>query len=407
MTGCTDLRADGEDERESENEVKPVKPIRSGESAYAPSRTVSEGTPCERFDPWVEINTRRLRWNLAQVRGMVGDMPIMAVVKCNAYGHGTVGVAKTLQDEGIEHFATVKVQEAIALREHGIRGTILNFGPCSPADAEEILEYDITQSVFSNTVEGLARTAQQMGKTAKVHVKVDTGLSRVGVPHGHAQAYLKKLAALPGIAVEGIFTTLTKHDDFDLVQLERFNQVCESAAAEGISVGARHVASTNELLIPQAMAFDMVRPGSCLYGMAPHPTMELKPIMELKTRVILVKTVGPGDSIFYGRHHMVDKERRLATLPLGYADGYPFQSVDKAEALIRGRRWPLIVYMSGNHAIVDITGSEDIDVGDEVVLIGAQGEERIMLEDVAAWVQSSVYKVATSLSPFVPRVFLE
>ena len=135
--------------------------------------------------------------------------------------------------------------------------------------------------------------------------------------------------------------------------------------------------------------------------------MELKPVMSLKTRVILVKTVMPGDTISYHRRLTIDSPRRLAILPLGYADGYPFQAVNKAEVLIRGHRWPIIVYMTANHATVDITGAEDIQVGDEVVVMGTQGDETITLREVAAWAESSVYKVATGMSPFIPRIFIE
>jgi alanine racemase len=379
----------------------------SGESAYLPSLVVPEGTSCDRYDPWLEINTRHLRWNLVQVRNLVGDTPIMAVVKCNAYGHGTVGIAHILELQGIRQFAVVKIQEAIVLREHGIQGVILNFGPFSPLEAEQIIQHDITQSVFSDTVETLAETAKRLGKPAKVHIKVDTGLSRVGVPYQHAVAYIEKLTSLPDIVIDGVFTTLTQVDDFDPIQLARLNAVCDEAARKGLPVGIMHAASTDAVVKRPAANLDLVRPGNCFYGFEPHPSLDLKPVMSLKTRVILVKTVVPGDTISYHRRLTVEKKRRLAILPLGYADGYPFQVVNRAEVLIRGRRWPVIVYMSANHTTVDITGSEDIQIGDEVVVVGTQAQETISLQEVAAWAESSAYKVATGMSPFLPRIFLE
>ena len=378
----------------------------SGESAYLPALTVPEGTPCDRYDPWLEINTRHLRWNAAQIQHNVGDTPIMAVVKCNAYGHGTVGIASLLAAQGIQQFAVGKVQEALMLRKHGIQGTILNFGPCAPCDAEPLVQHDITQSVFSETVEILAAVAKQLGKPARVHVKVDTGLSRVGVPYQQAVTYIKQLATMPGIVIDGIFTALTEDDDFNSIQIKRLNRICDEAARQGISVGVRHAASTNAVVKRAAVSLDLVRLGNCFYGFEPHPPMNLKPVMSLKTRVILVKTVLPGDTLAYNRQVTVDTPRQLAILPLGSADGYPFQAVNKAEVLIRGRRWPLIVYMYSNHTMVDITGAEDIQIGDEVVMIGTQGEETVTFQEVAGWADSNVYTVATGMSPFLPRFFL-
>ena len=387
--------------------VAPGASMSSGDSAALPRLGRPEGTPYEQVDPWLEINIPHLKWNVAQVQKHVGATPIMAVVKCNAYGHGAVGIAKILETQGIQQFAVVKVQEAVLLRKQGIQGTILNFGPFSASEADQLVRYDITQSVYSDTVDTLASAAKWLGKPAKVHVKVDTGLSRVGVPYPSAVAYLERLAAVPDIVIDGIFTTLTGEDDFDPIQLERLNKVCDDAAHKEISVGVRHAASTDAVVTRSSAFLDLVRPGNCFYGFEPLPPMKLKPVLSLKTRVILVKDVVPGDTISYHRRLTVDTPRRLAILPLGYADGYPFQVVNKAEVLIRGRRWPVIVYMSGNHTTVDITGAEDIQIGDEVVVIGTQGDETISLQEVATWAESSVYKVATGMSPFLPRFFLE
>jgi len=386
---------------------KSFPPTGFADSAYLPSAVVSEGTMCEQYDPWLEINTKNLEWNISEFQKIVGDTPIMAVVKCNAYGHGTVGVAKTLEKQGVRQFAVVKVQEAIALRESGIGGTILNFGPFSPFEAEQIISYNISQSVFSETVDTLEEAARKLGKPAKVHVKVDTGLSRVGIPYKHALSYIQKIAPMPDIIIEGVFTTLTQEDDFDLVQIERLKKVCDAAEKVGISVGVRHAASSDAVTKYSDSYLDMVRPGNCFYGFEPQLNMNLKPVMSLKTRVIMVKKVSPGDTVSYHRRLKVEEEKLLAILPLGYADGYPFQAINKAEVLIRGRRWPLIVYMSANHATVDITGSEGIRVGDEVVLFGAQAGETVSIAEVAEWAKSSVYKVATGMSPFLPRIFLE
>ncbi len=375
-------------------------------SAYLPSAVVPEGTYCEFVDPWLEINTKNLAWNVSQTRKRVGHKPIMAVVKCNAYGHGTVGIAQVLEQHGIRQFATVKVQEAVALRENGITGPILNFGPISVLEAEQIVQYNISQSVFSEAVDVLAEAAHRLNKKVKVQLKVDTGLSRVGVPYQQALPFIEKIALLPNIVLEGIFTTLTEEEDFDKVQIERLLQVCAEAKMKGLEVGIRHAASSSAVANFSASFLDLVRPGNCFYGFEPLPNLDTKPVMSLKTRVLLIKKVYPGDTISYHRQHTIEKESLLAILPIGYADGYPYQAVNKAAVLIRGQRWPLVVYMSANHATVDITGSKGIKVGDEVVLFGTQEGKTISLKEVAAWGNSSVYKVATGMSPFLPRIFL-
>jgi alanine racemase len=295
------------------NNTTPQKPsvthgasMGSGDPAPLPRLGGPEGPPCDQVDPWLEIKIPHLKWNVAQVQKHVGETPIMAVVKCNAYGHGAVGIAKILEAQGIQQFAVVKVQEAVLLREQGIQGILLNFGPFSASEAEQLVRHDITQSVYSETVDTLAAAAKRLGTSAKVHVKVDTGLSRVGVPYPSAVAYLERLAAMPNLVMDGIFTTLAGEDDFDPIQLERLHQVCDDAAAKGISVGVRHAASTDAVVTRASAFLDLVRPGNCFYGFEPLPPMELKPVLSLKTRVILVKTVVPGDTISYHRRLTID-----------------------------------------------------------------------------------------------------
>ena len=382
-------------------------PLRSAETAYAPSAFVAVGASIDQYDPWLEIDTNNLAWNLAQVRAKIGDTAIMAVVKCNAYGHGTLGIAKVLAGHGVQHYGVVKVQEALALRQHGIQGMVLNFGPFSASEAESLVVHDISQSVFSESIEMLSQAAIKHNTVAKVHIKVDTGLSRVGIPYTQALDYIEKVASLPNIRIEGIFTTLAEAGEFDLVQIERLKQVCNAAERKRIGLGIKHAGSSNAVIHYPAAYLDMLRPGNILYGFDPQPGMHLKPVMSLKTRVIMVKTIHPGDSIAYHRRYTADKDMLLATLPLGYADGYPFQAVNRGQVLIHGQRWPLIVYMSANHVTVDITGSDGIGVGDEVVVFGTQGAETISIAELAEWAESSVYKIATGMSPFLPRVFVE
>lgn len=358
----------------------------------------------EHFDPWLELNIKNLAWNVSQVRKRIENRPIMAVVKCNGYGHGVVEIAKAFEEQQINHFAVVKVPEAVVLRENNLKGTILNFGPFSKYEAEQIVKYDITQSIFSETVEILAAAARKMNRHARVHIKVDSGLARVGVPHDEALPFIKKVAAMPFIAIDGIFTTFTQDPEFDKIQLERFKEVCYAAQKEGISVGLKHAASTTAVANFPPAFLDMVRPGNCLYGLEPLPNLDVKPVMSLKTRILYIKSMRAGETVSYNRQYKVEKDMLLATLPVGYSDGYPYRAVNKGDVIINGKRWPLVAYMSANHVTVDISGSQGIKIGDEVTMFGSQQDESISIGELAKLGDSSVYKVVIGMDPLLPRI---
>ena len=361
----------------------------------------------ERFDPWIEINLKHLAWNLSQVRRRVSNRPVMVVIKANAYGHGLVGVARFLETQNVRHFAVGKVQEAVSLRENGITSTILNFGPFSQEEAVELVRIEVSQSVYTDAVDMLKLAARRLNKRAKVHIKVDTGLGRVGVPYYEAGAFIERVASIPEVLIEGIFTTFTEDPEFDRLQLQRFLQVCDAAVQKGIALGLRHAASSAAVATFPESFLDMVRPGDAIYGLEPLPNLDLRPVMSLKTRVIYVKRLRPGDAVSYHRRFTAARETLVATLPLGYSDGYPPQAVDQGEVLIQGRRWHLIAAVTANHSTVDVTGAERLKIGDEVVLFGRQGNEELKIGEVADWAGSSVYKVAIGMQPSLSRVNLE
>jgi alanine racemase len=369
------------------------------------SKTPTEG-PDDLFDPWLEIESSHVAWNVAQVRKRVENRPILAVIKCNAYGHGIVEFARLLEKQGIRNFAVVKVQEALALREGGIRGMILNFGPFSRKDAERLVQHDISQSVFSDAVDMLAEVARKSGRRAKVHIKVDTGLARVGIPHHRVVPFVEKIASLPELLIEGLFTTLTEELDFDPIQIERLIQVHDAAESKGISTGIKHAASSAAVANFPGAFLDAVRPGNCLYGLEPLPNLDLKPAMSLKTRVLYVKKMKAGETLSYHRQYKLPTDATIATLPLGYSDGYPYRAVNKGDVLIRGRRLPLIGYMSANHSTVDITGAGDVQIGDEVVLYGRQQGSEITIAELSKWGDSSVYKVVIGMNTLLPRIYV-
>lgn len=388
-----------------------VAPLSLAPLINSPGVTTPSFAPSELTDPWLEIDLNNIVWNLSQIRKIVHPYSIMAVIKANAYGHGLVEVAKFLKQQNIRFLAVGKVQEALQIRENGIRIPILNFGPFSNQDAEQLVRFNISQSVYTDNVISLTDAARKLNQKAKVHIKVDTGLGRVGVPYYQAISLIEKVATMSDIFIEGIFTTFTEDEDFDKIQLERFLQVCDAAKKRRISVGLRHAASSAALLsFPQAH-LDMVRPGITIYGHYPSDNeyrarkIDLKPAMTLKTRVMYVKTLRPGDSVSYHRKFTAQNETQVATLPIGYSDGYPYQIADKGKVIIQGRRYPIIAAVTANHITVNITGSNGINMGDEAVLIGKQGDSQITAEEVADWVGTSVYKIVIGMNPLLPRIY--
>ena len=363
----------------------------------------------DQIDPWIELDMDALASNVRAVRGRIGDLPIMAVVKCNAYGHGDVEIATALQrDSDVRHFMVVKTREATTLRQRGIEGMILNVGPFARHEIPELLEHDISQSVYSDAVEVLSEEARTLDKTAKVHVCIDTGMGRVGVPHGEALAFIEKVAALENIEIEGTFTAMTEDDDYNPIQIERIEEICAAAQSQGIETGVRHAASTAEVDRYPYAWLDMVRPGNCLVGLEPERqhNMSIRPVMSFKTRVVYVKTLQAGDALSYHRTYKINKETRIATLPCGYSDGYPPVVTNMADVLIRGQRHRVIAPITANHMMVDVTRSPDIAIGDEVVLWGRQGDETITeveLEELAPRA-TNAYRMATRTRTYLPRI---
>lgn len=363
----------------------------------------------DQIDPWIELDMDALASNVGEVRRRIGDRPIMAVVKCNAYGHGDVEIATALQrDSDVRHFMVVKTREATTLRRSGIEGMILNVGPFARREIPELLDHDISQSVYSDAVDVLSEEARKLDKTAKVHVCIDTGMGRVGVPHGEALAFIVNVAALANIEIEGTFTAMTEDDDYNPIQIERIEGICAAAESQGIATGVRHAASTAEVDRYPYAWLDMVRPGNCLVGLEPERqnNMAIRPVMSFKTRVVYVKTLQAGDALSYHRTYKINEETRIATLPCGYSDGYPPVVTNMADVLIRGRRHRVVAPITANHMMVDVTSSPDVAIGDEVVLWGQQGGERITkveLEELAPRV-TNAYRMTTRTRTYLPRI---
>ncbi len=363
-------------------------------------------------DPWIEVDLGAVEFNVGQVRKKTGGRPILAVLKCNAYGHGLIEVARLLDRIPVEGLVVGKLSEAVALKDAGIRLPVLNLGPFSAEDAETIVRRGISQTVYTDAVLALDGWAARLNRRASVHIKIDTGLGRVGVPHEAALAYVRRVARLDHVRVDGVFQSFTEDEETDLVQLRRFMEVTSAAQREGLSIGLRHAASSTAIFrYGQEFFLDAVRPGIALYGHYPTADehrlkrLELKPALSLKTRAAYVKTLKPGDSVSYFRKFTAEKPERVLTAALGYSDGVPQNLAGRASALVRGVPLPFIADVTASHSYLLASGRQDVATGDEIVIIGRQGSVEMTLWDLAQAVGGSDYKILIGLSPSLRRTF--
>ncbi|MFC1554919.1 alanine racemase [candidate division KSB1 bacterium] len=377
-----------------------------GSQEGSPIRTVSSS-----YDPWLEIDLNNIKWNIDLIRNRVNGRPIMAVIKANAYGHGLAEVGKYLEKISIDAIAVGKLSEGIELRNAGVKCPILNLGPFSDKDAEHIVRNDISQSVYSDNVLALDSIAGKINKQAKVHINIDTGMGRVGAPFYNAFSFVTDVSNLANVKIEGVFTALTEETEFDVVQLQRLTALCEELKNRGIDPGLRHAASSAGILGFDGSYLDMVRPGICIYGHFPSDKeydlkkIDLKPALSLKTRVSYVKTLRPGDAISYHQKFVAEKEEKVITASLGYSDGFPYNVLGKTEALVNGKKFPVFADITANHFYVNVTGEENVSAGDEIVLIGSQGDEYVGAQELAIAADTSVYKITIWMNPLLPRIY--
>ena len=367
---------------------------------------------------WADIDLDAIRHNVEHLRRAVAPSGLWAVVKANGYGHGAVDVARAALAGGADGLCVALVQEGLDLRERGIAAPILLLSEQPLAAASDIVRHDLTATVYTTEyVDALAAAAHDAGRVdVAVHVKVDTGMQRVGVDAAGTVALVGHLAERgPTLRVEGIFTHLAVADDpndpFTTTQLERFDSVLEGLGDAAPPIV--HVANSAAALTSAAARRSFVRAGIAIYGISPgegvdHLCTALRPAMSLRARVSFVKTVRAGSRISYGLRHRFDRDTTVATVPIGYADGVPRRlSAVGGEVLVGGRRCPIVGVVTMDQLMVDCGPQARVARGDEVVLIGSQegpgGEERIRAEDWADALDTIGYEVVCGVGPRVPR----
>ncbi|MBI5379443.1 MAG: alanine racemase [Nitrospirae bacterium] len=365
-----------------------------------------------------EIDLSALSANLRLIRKRIGPgREILAVVKADAYGHGAGAVSKQLMEEGVERLGVATVEEGAELREAGITVPTLLLGGLFPEDLEGAVAYDLTPVVYhSEILEPLSRVARHTGKRVPVHVKVDTGMGRVGVPAEQAVPFIRQVVATEGIVLEGLMTHFADADladkSFASRQLALFESLIRDLRGSGIAVPCCHVANSAAVLDFPPAFFNCVRPGLLLYGCLPFPRRdvgadpEVRGVLRLNTRVLYVKEVPTGTPISYGRTFITRRPSRIATLPIGYADGYSRALSNRGEVLIRGKRVPVVGRVCMDLTMVDVTDAPEAGAGDEAVLIGRQGEARITAEEVAERAGTIPYEILCGIGRRVRRVYV-
>ena len=361
-----------------------------------------------------EIDLKALAYNLNGVRRKIGRrVAVMGVVKANAYGHGILEVARFLEREKIDYFGVANPEEGVVLREAGMIAPIHVFTLPSKLQASLFGSYDLEPTVCSQHEAALLNTqAQRAGKTIPVHLKIDTGMNRIGAEPKELKKLLRALAKLRRLEIKGVYTHFATADardkSFSKLQLAEFHRALEVLHKEGVSAEFIHCAGSAGILDLPESYFSMVRPGIMLYGYYPSrettESVPLKPVLSLKSRVSLVKWIEPGESVSYGRRYVAKRKTKIATLPLGYADGYMRSLTGRSTVLIGNRRFPTAGTICMDQVMVDV-GSADVRVGDEAVLIGRQHRERITAWDLAATFGTIPYEICTNISSRVPRIY--
>jgi alanine racemase len=372
------------------------------------------GVARTRYRPtWAEVDLGAIEYNYRQVRKFVGrDVKIMAVVKANAYGHGTVEVSAVLEKLGVDYLGVATTDEAVRLRDHGIKSPILILGSVLPGEAKVAVEKDITLTLCSYELLEALKNETRNGLRAKVHVKVDTGMGRIGIWHENAAAFIRDVIKEKGISLEGVYTHFSsagRDDFFTNYQIESFEKVVAGLAKDWINIPLKHAANSIATVDFKRAHLNLVRPGLIIYGLYPKHTfpkfIKLKPALSLKTRIVYIKEAPPGRSVSYGRTYITQRQTRIATLPIGYADGYSRNLSNKAAVIVGGRLAPIVGKVTMDQTMIDVGHIKGVRTGDEVVLIGRQGREEIRAEKLARIAGTIAYDVICSISNRVPRIY--
>lgn len=368
--------------------------------------------------PWAEINIEGLNHNLMEIRRIISSrVRLMAVVKANAYGHGMIEIAKQAVKSGADMLGIARLEEGIKLREAGLERPILIFGFTPQAQALRLVEYDLTQTVFSlKSAEALSETALACGKKIRVHLKIDTGMGRLGFWSEKISRVVDQVIAtanLPDLEIEGIYTHFASADWLDKSYVQRqydlFFDILNRLRLKGFQVPLRHAANSAAIIDIPETHLDMVRAGIMIYGLYPSGEVKkervnLKPVMTLKTRVVHVKRVPAGFKVSYGSTYETTETTLIATVAIGYSDGLNRLLSSRGNMLLHGRKVPIAGRVCMDMTMLDAGNIPNLQVGDEVVVFGEQGDEAITVDEIAKITNTINYEVVTGISGNIPKI---
>jgi alanine racemase len=367
------------------------------------------------YPTWAEIDISALKSNVRKTREIVGrEIKILLTIKADAYGHGSRFVARAAVAAGVDALGVATLHEGIELRNADVRVPIVILSPSLKSEIHEILEHGLIPTVSDMAfAEALSSTAEHFSHPAKIHVEVDTGMTRGGVNAEDAFEFLKAVTALPSIEVEGVYThfpvTYSEDREFTVGQVRAFTGLLDRLSAEGVTFPLVHTANSAAIVEYGESHLNMVRPGGMIYGMFARKGVDgrgIRPVMSLKSRVVNVKVARAGSTVSYGRTHKLHKDTRVASVAVGYGHGLSRALSDRGSFLVRGERLPIIGRVTMDVTLIDAS-SVNVEVGDEVVIFGKQAESEISVYEVARACRTIPYEVTCSIGKRVPRVYIE
>ena len=368
---------------------------------------------------WAEINLSNLDYNIKQIKEKIGDREMIGVIKADAYGHGAIQVAQVLRENGVTTFAIATLQEAIALRESGAKEEIIMLGLTPDLYADTVVDYDITPVVCSSdNARAISDAAVQKGKVVSGLIAVDTGMGRIGYladDLNFAAEDIKKIAALPAFRIKGMFSHMATADAYDKTyshqQEEKYLRFYEAMKAAGITFPFRTFANSASIMELPSVYFDACRPGIILYGCYPSDEVDknqlsIKPVMSVKANIVHLKEVPSGFSVSYGRRFISTRPSKIATVALGYADGYPRPYSQYAKVIVNGQLAPIAGNICMDQCMIDVTDVPDVKVGDEVILMGSDGKNTILADDIAKATGTINYEICCAFGQRLPKIYV-
>ena len=367
---------------------------------------------------WAEIDLDALAYNVRNIKKLIGDKEMIAVVKADAYGHGAIDIVETLQENGVSRLAVAVITEAIELRKSGVNIPIMILGYTPTDYGEELIKYDIEQTVYDlEYAKRLSEVANKLNKKAKIHIAVDTGMGRIGFyPNEKSVEDVVEISNLKNIEIEGMFTHYATADEEDKTythhQFELYNKFNSALEDRGVSIPFKHTSNSGAIMDLPETYLDGVRAGIILYGYYPSDevnkeVLPLKPILTLKTKVCHVKKMDKDMYISYGRTFKTERESVIATIPIGYADGYSRSLSGKVKVIVNGKFAKVVGRICMDQCMIDVTDIDDVKVGDEVILIGEDNNLQYNADDMAKDLGTINYEVLCMIKQRIPRLYIK